>query len=237
MMTTYSLNKNTLYLWSACLKDFIEQEASFFKMLSMDEVQRAERFRFPLHRCRFILSRGILRKILSLYTGQLPGEIVFEYGVRGKPFLRDNPLDLQFNVSHSEDMVLYGITQGGEIGVDIQKMETKNYEAIAKRFFSSEENQQLLQLSAEKRGDAFFQLWVSKEALIKVMGEGLHVPLHDFSVNLKEKSQWVDLSYQGQSFTFYLENFNIRSDYQAAFASQQQLTKTCLLYPISTSVK
>ncbi|MHB1946584.1 MAG: 4'-phosphopantetheinyl transferase family protein [Gammaproteobacteria bacterium] len=223
MNSDFSLKSQTVDLWHVLLTDLVSQEDRFLALLSPDEVQRANRFRFPHHRARFILARGILREILSLYTGQSPKEIVFEYGPRGKPYLKDNHLDLQFNVSHSDDVAVYAITQHAEVGVDIQKIEEGHHESVAKRFFSEEENKQLQRLSEVERAQGFCQLWASKEALIKAVGEGLYVPLGDFSVALHKKSQWITLIHEQQTQTLYLENFVTFPEYKAAFATSQTI--------------
>lgn len=221
--SNFFLSSQTIDLWRVLLTDLSSQEERFLALLSPDEVQRANRFRFPQHRTRFILARGILREILSLYTGTQPKEIVFEYGPRGKPYLKDNHFDLQFNVSHSDDVAVYAITQHAEVGVDIQKVEEGHHESVAKRFFSEEENKQLQQLPEHERAQGFCQLWASKEALIKAVGEGLYVPLGDFSVALHEKSQWITLTHEQRTQKFYLENVTTFPGYKAAFAISQTI--------------
>ena len=72
--------------------------------LSEAEHQRASRFRFDLHRNRFIAGRGLLRHILSLYLGNGSGSIEFVLGAHGKPSLGPNrsSTGIEFNLSHSE---------------------------------------------------------------------------------------------------------------------------------------
>lgn len=223
MNSKYSIKSQAIHLWRVRLTDLVNQEERFLELLSPDEVQRANRFRFPQHRNRFILARGILREILGLYTSRQPQEIAFDYGPRGKPYLKNNDLELQFNVSHSDDVAVYALSQNAEIGVDIQKIEAGHHESVAKRFFSAEENKQLQQLPEEERAEGFCQLWACKEALIKAVGEGLYVSLGDFSVALHEQSQWITLTHDQHTQTFYLENFVAFPEYKAAFAVSQKI--------------
>ncbi len=118
----------------------------FSSLLSTEEMVRAERFRFLEHRQRFILSRGILRQILSQYLHQPAESISFTIGEQGKPYLQDNPISLQFNLSHSADIAVYAFTLGNEIGVDIEKVDSEVNFAVADRFFSESENQQIIHI-------------------------------------------------------------------------------------------
>jgi 4'-phosphopantetheinyl transferase len=65
---TWSTIRSTntkVHIWHASLE---QPEA----VLSEDERQRAERFRYQEHRHSFIISRGILRNLLYRYTGIQP---------------------------------------------------------------------------------------------------------------------------------------------------------------------
>lgn len=108
-----------------------------------------------------------------------PIELVMDFGEKGKPYLKEYPLF--FNLSHSGDYVVCAVSDG-EIGVDIQKCSDMNVMRIAERFFSMEESRALEACGTEEeRQQAFFRLWVRKEAYGKLLGEGL---LGVASVNL-----------------------------------------------------
>ena len=224
MNLNFSIEPQTIHLWHIQFSELENQEKSLLLLLSPDEIARADRFRFPIHRLRFILARGILRKILSFYTGIPPAELGFSYGPRGKPYLKDNKLNLQFNVSHSDDLAVYGFTLGHELGVDIEKISPTFKAGVAKRFFSEAENQALSALPEAVRAQAFYRIWAGKEAIIKAVGEGLYVPLGDITIHLNEQSQWITLDHAGREEKFYLENFSVHPDYQSAFATRQKVT-------------
>lgn len=225
MEQNLSIESHAAHIWRALLIDLAPQEPHFLTLLSPDEVERANRFRFPKHRQRFIIARGVLREIASLYT-QIPAkEIQFDYGPRGKPFLRNNPLNIQFNVSHSDDIAVYAFTKDIEIGVDVEKIENDFKDAIAQRFFSEQEYAELKQLPEEQHINGFYTLWASKEALIKAVGEGLYVPLGNFSIALNKKTQSVSLNHADKTTEFYLENFDIHPQYKSAFATNQDINK------------
>lgn len=157
-----------------------------YEVLSVDEILRARRFHFDKHRRAFIMTRGTMRQILSLYTNITPADLSFRYGRRGKPRLSNevnNYLDIRFSISHSGNLSLLAVTRGLEIGVDVEAMNPKlPLEEIAKRFFSANENRKLWQLPLALQAECFFSCWTRKEAYLKALGEGLAVPLDSFDV-------------------------------------------------------
>lgn len=224
MKEHYLIGNQSVHLWHVVLNEFFDKEAYYLSLLNSEELARANRFHFPIHRQRFIIARAMLREILSLYTHIPPQDIIFAYAHRGKPYLANNPLNLQFNVSHSENLAVYALTIRYEIGVDIQKIEKGDREPIAKRFFSPNEYLEIAQLKPDKQKIAFYRLWACKEAIIKALGEGLYLSLTDFDVTLNKKTQWVSFRRSDLTEAFFLKTFRVRPNYQFAFASNQEVT-------------
>jgi 4'-phosphopantetheinyl transferase len=54
--------------------------------------------------------------------------------------------------------------------------------AIAKRFFSSTEYDDLMEKEEHERLNYFYDLWTLKESYIKARGKGLSIPLDSFSI-------------------------------------------------------
>ena len=136
---------------------------------------------------RFIVRRGILRKILSHYCNTEPGHLRFGYGENGKPGLvpMADKQSIHFNVSHSDGVALFAFSRDHEIGVDIERVRgIDDVEQIARRFFSKKENDALRVLSYRKKKEAFFNCWTRKEAYIKATGAGMACPLDQFEVSL-----------------------------------------------------
>lgn len=223
MHNPYVIKNHSVHLWQVLLPDFFEQAPALFDLLSDDEKVRALRFQQPLHQQRFTITRGLLRKTLSLYTGIPPEQIVFTYGPYGKPYLSTNSLNIQFNVSHSADFAVYAVTINQEIGIDIEKVQNSFNEAIAKRFFSANEISELFALPKPSQVQAFYQIWAGKEALIKTLGQGLFVPLSDFSVSLQKPDEPITISHDKNQYTYHLQYFSVHDDYQAAFASEKTI--------------
>jgi 4'-phosphopantetheinyl transferase len=161
--------------------------ADLKKVLSPDEMERAERYRFDQHRNEFILTRALLRMVLASYAAQSPESLSFDYSAQGKPALKNGPPDLRFNVSHTEGLAVLALVREREIGVDAEKIRAQpDAQKLAKRFFSAREQLFLGKLSGDELQRAFFRCWTRKEAYIKAKGEGLSIPLHAFDVSLEE---------------------------------------------------
>jgi 4'-phosphopantetheinyl transferase len=155
--------------------------------LSADETERASAFDCVYDRARFIASRGILRCILSSYVGRAPAEIRFSYKSGGKPELEQTGCRggvWRFNLSHSGNAALYVVTQGRDVGVDIELIRRRmRWECLANRFFSPREVDKLKRWPAEQRAAAFFRCWTCKEAYLKAIGLGLCASLDQFEVS------------------------------------------------------
>ena len=154
-------------------------------LLSPDELARADRFRFEVHRHRFIAGRAALRILLGQYTKTSPENVRFSYTNSGKPFLAEHSSSLSFNLSNSDNLCLIAAGMFEHIGVDIEKIVLdKELMAIAGRFFAPTEVDVLMKLPPEKRGDAFYICWTRKEAFVKAHGTGLVYGLDKFEVTV-----------------------------------------------------
>jgi len=161
--------ERAIHLWSANL-DQVDESGE--DILDVQERERAAAYRIPLLRKRFVKSRLILRRILSVYLNQPAPDIGFLYHGNGKPYLKNHPL--YFNLSHSHEQWLVALTGRQEIGADVQKMEQlSGMDAIIRRYFPKEEQERLGSLSQEQKKPAFYHLWTVKEAFVKAHGRVL----------------------------------------------------------------
>jgi 4'-phosphopantetheinyl transferase len=180
------LAADDVHIWKIDLKQPEFKIQSFQEILSSDEVARAERFYFPEHRQRFIIGRGSLRTILGRYLGVKPSQVEFDYQQRGKPLLAAKFADsgLFFNLSHSQDLGLCGVTSQRLIGVDLEYIRSmSDLENLAQRFFLPREYEVIKSLPPEKKQQVFFRYWTCKEAYLKATGDGL-VQLEQIEIEL-----------------------------------------------------
>ncbi len=178
------IEPGVLHIWRSIYDPSAATKENF---LSQEEKARHDRFHFERDRRRFRFSHGLLRRLLAGYLNQQPHEIKFCYTQYGKPYIEtsENQSGVEFNMSHSGDLVLVGITRSIPIGVDVEKIEPlPDMDQVAGRFFAKGEQKDLFSLSGSKKITAYYQCWTRKEAVIKASGEGLSMPLDSFRVSL-----------------------------------------------------
>jgi 4'-phosphopantetheinyl transferase len=157
-------------VWRINISSNLSMLESFLSILHPDEIARANRYYQTKDRNRFIISRGALRIILGKYLNKQPALIEFKTGINKKPYINTNHMRLCYNISHSGDWILLGISDS-EIGADTEQVNfTFNYKDVLQDNFSSAEIDHINQTSQVER---FFMLWTRKEALTKATGKGL----------------------------------------------------------------
>jgi len=182
-----NLLHDDVHVWCAWLDQSISNLEWLTHTLSMDELLRADRFRFEQDRQRYIIGRGLLRTILGYYLGIEPGRLHFCYGMYGKPALAEmsGTSTLRFSLAHAHGLALYAVSRDRELGVDLELIRhIADTEQIVNRYFSEREKAVFRALTADKKQEAFFTYWTCKEAYLKASGEGLTRPLNQIDVSL-----------------------------------------------------
>ncbi len=183
--SSFQLASDEVHTWCVSLDVPPETSARLYAALTPDERTRSARFQFERDQQRFIVARGVLRDLLGRYLQTQPGQISFVYNAFGKPDLSPEFGNrLKFNLSHSAGLALIAIATASNVGVDLEYIRAQSDYAIARRFFSTAEVDYLSALPSHIYAEAFFSCWTKKEAYLKACGEGLAVPLNNFSVPL-----------------------------------------------------
>jgi len=121
----------------------------------------------PLRRTQYLAGRALLRFALERWTGLPAAAHRFRVRDGGKLECLGGPA---ISVSHDGARIAVAVGSQGDVGVDLQHVESRRRTAdIARHHFSHAENAWL-----EDAGpDAFYMLWVLKEAYLKARGTGL----------------------------------------------------------------
>lgn len=167
--------------------------------LSADEYVRFHQMGNRAQRLEFLCGRVLLRHSLAQLLDTSARTLMFRYGRYGKPYLAgklgEATPELSFNLSHAGNHILLGVSQHGEIGVDIEVIDAYKAE-IARRYFHHDEYLYLEALPPAERARAFCRVWTAKEACVKALGFGLRHPLNTVRVTLENASCAVGVSWR-----------------------------------------
>jgi 4'-phosphopantetheinyl transferase len=142
----------------------------WLRLLSISDQQRYLRFQRWQDSQAFLLGRMLLA--YGLISAGKPLSILktFNFPPFEKPQLND--ADLAFNISHSGPIVVCGLGPIA-VGVDVEayhdEIELADYEMM----FCHQELQYLRSLSSNELPKSFSWLWTRKEAVLKLVGDGL----------------------------------------------------------------
>ncbi len=172
--------------------------------LSKTEQSHYAALRAPELRHRYLTGRALGRLSLSEYAAVDPAEWRFAENEFGKPQIAEPSAfkSLQFNIAHTEGMVVCLLSRAGEVGVDVEKISrTADIDLIARNFLSEPERASLTVLPQPERNVRFFKLWVLKEACLKGMGRGLGSGEERFTIGLDGNGE--PASIDGWHFTLH----------------------------------
>lgn len=165
-----------VHIWAVSLAQPPGTVNTLEQLLTAEEQARAQAFKFPRLRERYIAGRGQLRRLLGQYLKLNPERVEFDYTPRGKPSLKpgSGAEGCHFNVAHSDELALIAISTTAPVGVDVELIRPMpDAEGIAERFFSPRELAALRSVALAARDAAFFRLWTRKEAWLKATGDGI----------------------------------------------------------------
>ena len=181
----FRLPRNAVHLWAFPLDVEADRLRALERFVTSKELDRANRYHFPLDRHRFLAARGQLRLLLSRYLENDPEALDFSYGFYGKPGLSEQwaGTNLQFNLAHSDSLAVVAIADA-ECGIDVEQIRLlDDFDDLVARFFSPREKLGFKQLPAEEKPAAFFNLWTRKEAWLKAVGKGIGYALDRVEVS------------------------------------------------------
>jgi 4'-phosphopantetheinyl transferase len=186
-------------------------------LLTTDELERARRIVVPEARRRFAVSRATLRILLALRLEIEPLEVRLTYNAYGKPHLDHNQA-LTFNVSHSGNIALIALRQGGRVGVDVEQIDSRrDWRRLARATCAEDECFHLLCESRTRGATAFFERWAAKEALLKARGVGLSCSLTDI-VLVRDSNGGGGLRLEDPPCGHSLHQLRVPTGYKAALA-------------------
>ena len=179
--------RQTVHVWTAHLDAIAGEElAHLSTCLDAEEAVRAQRFHFERDRRHFTAARGWLRRLLAGYLEVAAEQIRFDYGARGKPFVRSPESNLCFNLSHSHGRAMFVFARDREVGIDLEAGARlgNDWPGLVRRVFSAREQTELAAIPIEARRAGFLNGWTRKEAYLKATGLGIVDGLQSIEVTL-----------------------------------------------------
>lgn len=151
----------------------------WYSLMTMDKQQRVDRFRFADDRKRTVAGEMLARKAIAEWCHVSEEEIQFGKSEYGKPFAIG--LDVEFNISHSGDMVVCAV-DNDPVGIDVELIRPIDLNVI-QRICTENEITYVLGDNLSKNSfckitnysvlSRFFEIWTLKEAYGKLMGTGI----------------------------------------------------------------
>lgn len=166
--------------------------ARYHAWMSPDEAEKQARFYFPEGRHEYLMTRALVRGVLSRYADVAPEQWSFVRNEHGRPEIAGpaGVPPIRFNLSNTRGLIACLVTLDRDVGVDVEDTGRSGATIeIADRFFSAGEVRALHALPEARRRARFFEYWTLKEAYIKARGMGLAIPLGRFTFHLDEGPQ------------------------------------------------
>jgi 4'-phosphopantetheinyl transferase len=169
-----------------------------------------------------------LRLLLARYLDQDPAGIAVDRRCpvcarpHGRPRLPGGH-PLQFSVAHAGDLLVFAFQTGTPVGVDVEPATGHGPEPppeLVELALTPSERRHLARSPARDRWRLFLGCWTRKEAVLKLLGTGLSVPLQDVAVDPSAPAGRVELRAEGRAGReVWASNIDLGADHVGAVAS------------------
>ena len=131
----------------------------------------------------------LLGKLLVGYGLEKYASVTFRFadlkqGKWGRPYL---DCGWDFNLSHSREYLVLGMTRGGRVGVDVEQI--REVDPVDYRPFVSPEIWQEI-VGGANPVESLFLFWTRIESVLKADGRGMSIP--PCEVSIRGKAAWLD---------------------------------------------
>lgn len=161
--------------------DFTQDDTIF---LSEDEKIKSRKFSSTSARNRYIAGKAFLRRALGFMFNSAPFKGTISKDEYGKPYIVDPEKKINFNVSHTGDIIVIALSRNKPLGIDIELKNRSIHPHLSEYIFTDEEAEKIL--SKTDWPKYFLRAWTRKEAVLKCIGCGfagdakeIKVPLND----------------------------------------------------------
>ncbi len=175
--------------------------AAYRELLDPAERAQEPRFHFERDRQRYLVTRALIRTVLSRYAAVAPKQWLFSVNAYGRPEPANEQATvtgLTFNVSHTHSLIVLAVTKGRAVGVDVENVSGREASIdVADRYFAPAEVAVLHAAPRQEQQRRFFEYWTFKESYIKARGMGLSLPLDKFAFHYPD-DRCVEITIDGE---------------------------------------
>jgi 4'-phosphopantetheinyl transferase len=139
------LTRDEIHLWLAFYDEItdVHLHSAYRELLNTEEKHQEKRFYFERDQRRYLITRALVRTVLSRYEPVHPREWIFSRNAYGRPEVANAPAKdsgLLFNISHTHSLIVLGVTRSRALGVDVENFRAREVSMdIADRYFAPQE--------------------------------------------------------------------------------------------------
>jgi 4'-phosphopantetheinyl transferase len=142
--------------------------------LPEDKQKQVKRLRQPLDQYLSLAGLQLLKHSISDFSCKPFALNQLQYPDKGKPFI---PGEIDFNISHSGEMVCCVVSDSVKVGIDIE-LQRQVYPGTIKKILSGNEEYD----KQDNTLQDFFSVWTRKEAIVKAANAGSVYNLHEIQL-------------------------------------------------------
>ncbi|MQY11659.1 hypothetical protein SRB5_17780 [Streptomyces sp. RB5] len=148
---------------------------------------RFEKMAHHAVRARFVASRLLLKHVACAIVEAAPETVELAYKPGGRPYARG--LDqIDISLSHTDTLLLVGLTRRGWIGVDAELTDRPMLGlGTENQVCTPHEHRLLAEVPEERRNSALVRLWTLKEAYSKAIGQGMRFRFTEFGFGPQDR--------------------------------------------------
>ena len=121
------LDRTQAHIWQLCSDLPLDTAllGAYEQLLCRKEQEQYRRFVFAAGRREYLLTRALVRTVLSRYVPVDPQTWRFEQNAYGKPAIAfpHDMLPLSFNLAHTHGLIVCIVALNREVGIDVEDLE------------------------------------------------------------------------------------------------------------------
>ena len=233
LMNSVELEPGLIHLWWLDMTQITEPTllGEYRALLTDAERARELRFHFPEGRKQYMLTRTLVRTTLSRFAPVAPGDWSFTDTEYGRPEISNPHPDMRglvFNISHTKDCIVLGVTRDRALGVDVESLQKSRAGLeLATRVFTPREVTAMRAEHETRHPERFLELWTLKEAYIKARGMGLSLAPERFGFELESDhtlSLYLNADLNDDAGRWWFAQYRLTDDHILAVCCERAST-------------